>query len=641
MEQSDHRRVKFTGGFWRHFEEVNRTSTIPQNYQQFSETGRVDSLKLEWRKGQAKQPHKFWDSDVAKWMEAAAFSLMKTPDKELEATLDEIIGYITRGQMFDGYFNSFFQQCHPEERWNCLRLDHELYCAGHLIEAAVACHEATGNTRFLDAMCRFADYIDQTFGPEADGKIPGYPGHQEIELALVKLYRATGNEKYLGLSKFFIDERGTEPNFFTNERERNGIPPEQTWNLAYFQAHQPVREQQEAVGHAVRACYLYSGMADVARETNDQELAATCRRLWNDIVNTKMYITGGIGSCHHGETFSNAYDLPNEEAYAETCAAISLIFFAQRMFMMEKKGEYIDVLERALYNGASSGISLDGKSFFYVNPMASYPDGLMANGKKHIPRPEWFACSCCPPNVARLRASLGQYFYDCSDTGIRVNLYNTSTAALEIGGRHVELTQTTDYPWDGKISLELKLQEPMTFELALRIPGWCDNASLKLNERHMDLKPLLRDGYAYIKRSWNTGDQVELELPMPVKMIHAHPKVRHDCGRVALTRGPLVYCIEQHDNGPDLNAIELPESAEFTLARESGLLENALVLHADAFRIDQASWGEDLYSAKVPGKLPCRIKAIPYFCWGNRQFGEMLVWIRKGAVKELTLQVAE
>ncbi len=630
MEQSKHNSVKFTGGFWQHFEEVNRVSTIPQNYKQSSESGRIEAMKLQWREGMPNHPHHFWDSDVAKWMEAVAFSLMKTPDSQLEAQVEEVIDSIEQGQTSDGYYNSYFQQIAPANRWQDLRIKHELYCAGHLMEAAVAYYEATGKRRFLDIMCKYADYIDQTFGPESEGKVPGYPGHEEIELALVKLYQATGNKKYLNLSKFFVDARGQDPNYFIKEMETLGTRNVNSWTeMEYFQAHKSVREQDEAVGHAVRACYLYSGMADVARETKDEGLTGACRNLWNNIVSKKMYITGAIGSCYHGETFTNAYDLPNEAAYAETCASIALLFFSYRMFQMEKNGKYIDVLERALYNGASSGISLDGKRFFYVNPLACYPNGILSNGKKHIPRPEWFGCSCCPPNVARLRASLGQYFYDCSDSTIWVNLYNTSTADLEIAGNKIELVQTANYPWDGKVDLLVNVAEAAAFEIAVRIPGWCRDAVVKVNGGKIETKPLLKDGYVYIKRSWISGDKVELDLPMPVELIHANPKVRHDCGRVALTRGPLVYCIEQQDNGTDLNTIELPKSTGFSLENDAQLLDGAVTLSANATRIDESTWGDALYSTKEPETVECKLKAVPYFCWGNREFGEMLVWIRQ------------
>ena len=635
MEQAKHNKVKFTGGFWKHFEDINRVNTIPRSYEQCHDTGRIDALKLEWREGMPNKPHHFWDSDVAKWMEAASFSLMKRPDDKLEKQIDDIVNLIEKGQASDGYFNSYFQQIEPTSRWHDLRIKHELYCAGHLIEAAVAYYEATGKKSFINLICRYADYIDSVFGPEDENKIPGYPGHEEIELALVKLYNATNNEKYLKLSKFFIDERGKDPNYFIVEKDKYNLIP--LWeNLADAQAHIPVREQKEAVGHAVRAGYLYSGMADVFRETGDKTLFDTCRNIWENIIHKKMYITGGIGSCYDREDFTNNYDLPNEEAYAETCAAISLIFFAHRMFKVDKKSEYIDVLERALYNGASSGISLDGKNFFYVNPLASYPDGKLANGKKHEPRPDWFNCSCCPPNVARLRASLGQYFYDYNENTIWVNLYNNSTTEFALNETKVELIQTSEYPWDGKVLIEVNTVASSKFEIALRLPGWCSNPSIELNGDTIDLNKLSRDAYVYIERIWTSGDKIELDLPMPVEIVRANPKVRHDCGRIALTRGPIVYCIEEEDNGKDLNAVELlSESHNFETKYEKNLLDGIVAIYADAQKVSQDKWDGSLYSTQVPEMETCKIKAIPYYAWGNRKFGEMLVWIRESKTKSI------
>jgi DUF1680 family protein len=499
------------------------------------------------------------------------------------------------------------------------------------MEAATAYYEATGKDRFLNLMCRYADLIIDLFGRNA-GQIPGYPGHQEIELALVKLFHVSGERKYLELSRYFINERGREPNYFRTELERltgHTMLPEHR-GMEYFQAHKPVREQDEAVGHAVRALYLYSGMADIAREYSDGDLLRACKKLWSNVVDQKMYVTGAVGSCHQGETFTDAYDLPNEEAYAETCASIALIFFAWRMFGIEKDARYIDVLERALYNGASSGTSLDGERFFYVNPLACSPEGTLANGEKHQPRSEWFTCSCCPPNVARLRASLGQYFYEVDGDNLWVNLYNDSCGDFEFNGTSVQLTQKTDYPWDGGITIELSPEQPVAFTLVLRLPDWCSSATLLVNGETTDYAPLLAKGYIRLSRTWKLGDTVELALDMPVRKLYAHPQVRHDNGRVALQRGPIVYCIEEVDNGPALNNVSLAPDAEFAIAREEGLLGGVVSLSAEAKRIDPSRWDGRLYSATAPEYVSCRIKAVPYYAWGNREFGEMLMWIREG-----------
>ncbi len=611
--------VNFSGGFWHSLTETNRNSTIPRCQQQCEETGRIDAMKLNWQEGKPNRPHIFWDSDVAKWLEAMAYSLQNHPDARMEQKLEEVIDLIGRAQGADGYFNSYFQQIELHKRWTDLTYKHELYCAGHLMEAAVAHYEATGSRKFLDIMCRYADYIDSVFGLE-EGKIKGYPGHEEIELALVKLADATGETKYLKLAKYFIDQRGQSPNYFEQEQQGKW---HDCFNPAYFQAHKPVREQYEAVGHAVRAVYLYSGMADVAARTNDAELLQACRKLWENIAAQKMYVTGGIGSCHHGETFTNAYDLPNEEAYTETCAAIGLVFFSWRMFLADKDSRYIDVLERSLYNGANCGISLDGKYFFYVNPLACYPDGTLANGRRHEPRPEWFSCACCPPNVARLRASVGQYFYEVEQDTVYVNLFNTGSAGLEVNGRAVRISQATNYPWDGDIAITV--ESDSRFKLAVRIPAWAREHRLKLNGQ--EIKAEMVKGYAVIDRAWNTGDKLELQMPMPVEFIYANPKVRHDAGRVAMQRGPLVYCIEEADNGGDLNAVSIDpaQTPEAIADRQFG---GTVLLKLKGSRLEQ--WNGELYRTQPPREKAVELTAIPYYCWGNRRFGEMLVWLRAG-----------
>ncbi len=617
MKTSQLKNVVFTNGFWKSVSEINRNATIPRCQQQCEETGRIDAIKLNWREGQPNRPHIFWDSDVAKWLEAAAYSLQTTPDQKLLQTIDNVIDLIGKSQKSDGYFNSYYQQFELHKRWTNLTFEHELYCAGHLMEAAVAHYETTGSRTFLDIMCRYADYIDSIFGVET-GKMQGYPGHEEIELALVKLHDATGNEKYLKLAKYFVDQRGTAPNYF--EKEQKGVWRD-CFSLPYFQAHKPVREQDEAVGHAVRAVYLYCGMVDVAVKTNDAGLLQACRNLWENIAFKKMYVTGAIGSCYHGETFTDAYDLPNEEAYAETCAAIGLIFFSWRMFQADKDSRYIDVLERALYNGANSGISLDGKYFFYVNPLACYPGGTLANGQRHVPRPDWFGCACCPPNVARLRASVGQYFYEVDGDTVYANLFNTNNAELEVGGQNVKISQTTNYPWDGNVTFAIN--GSVTFRLALRIPGWSREHQLLLNGKPADAKMV--KGYAIIERQWQSGDKLELLMSMPAEFIYANPKVRHDVGRVALQRGPIVYCLEEIDNGADLNAISI-DPAQTPELVNSGDFGGTVLLKLKGSRIEQ--WSNELYRAQPPQEKAVSLTAVPYYCWGNRKFGEMLIWLR-------------
>ncbi len=420
----------------------------------------------------------FQDSDVAKWLEAVGYLLETEADSELERVADNVIDLIARAQQQDGYLNTYYTVKEPDRRWTNLAECHELYSAGHMIEAAVAYYRATGKSKILEVACGIADNIDSVFGDEA-GKLRGYDGHQEIELALVKLYHVTGRERYLQLSKYFLDERGQQPpHFYDVEWEKRGKTHHWPDTMMveekdYSQAHLPVREQDKAEGHAVRLVYMCAGMADVAAETGDRELLEACRKLWKNIVSRRMYITGGIGSMARGEAFSLDYDLPNDTVYAETCASIGLIFFAQRMLQLEPKSEYADTMERALYNTVISGMSRDGKHFFYVNPLEVYPEACGKNKNyDHIKpvRQGWYGCACCPPNVARLLASLGQYIYTVQDKTVYTHLYVGGQAELVVGGKSIQLEQQTNYPWDGAVRFELTMDEAAQFTLALRIP---------------------------------------------------------------------------------------------------------------------------------------------------------------------------
>lgn len=578
----------------------------------------------------------FQDSDVAKWLEAVGYSLETHPDAELERTADEVIDIIEKAQQPDGYLNTYYTLKEPGKRWTNLRECHELYCAGHMMEAAVAYYKATGKRKLLDVMCRFADNIDSMFGPEPD-KLKGYPGHQEIELALVKLYRVTGNEKYLKLSKYFIDERGKQPYYFVLEWEKRGKtshwPMFDRFGNVYNQTHLPVRQQTTAEGHSVRAVYMYAGMADIAAETGDMELYEACRRLWDNIVSRRMYITGGIGSASHGEAFTFDYDLPNDTVYAETCASIGLVFFAHRMLQIEAKGYYADVMERALYNTVISGISMDGKRFFYVNPLEVWPEASEKNPvKRHVrvTRQKWFGCACCPPNVARMLTSLGEYIYTANEKAVYVNLYIGGEAQVELEGDKIKLTQETQYPWDEKVSIKISAQSAKEFSLALRIPGWCGNAKILVNGKEINAKAVLKDGYAVIDRIWSDGDHIELTMEMPVLRMKANPSVRADIGRVALQRGPVVYCLEEEDNGADLHEVILPEESGLKVEFDSELLGGISIITADAKRIKHVEWENELYKADTSLQvIPARIKFIPYYAWANRKPGEMTVWVRE------------
>ncbi|MBT3378843.1 MAG: glycoside hydrolase family 127 protein [Lentisphaerae bacterium] len=617
--------TRITGGFWQARIDVNRDVTLPLQHRHCKDTGRLDAFA--WEDGKPNQPHHFWESDCAKWIEAAAYSLVHNPDPELEAQVDAYAELLAESQCADGYLNSFYQRVRPNKRWTNLRDMHELYCAGHLMEGAVAYHEATGKRTLLDVLSRYADHIARMFGPE-EGKRRGYPGHEEIELALVKLYHATGNVKHLALAAFFVNERGTQPHYFDDEAKARGDEP-RTYhhgNYDYTQAHLPVRRQKTAEGHSVRACYLYAGMASVAAETEDEELFAACRRIWDNITQRRMYIHGGIGSSRFGERFSFDYDLPNEDAYAETCAAIALVFFAHRMLQIEPDSRYADVMERALYNGVISGVSLDGKRFFYDNFLASHPPYQRFNGQKSPERQEWFGCACCPPNLARLLASLNGYLYTQTDDAIWTHLYGTSEVTTKLANTPVTLTQTTDYPWDGDVVVEVAPERPATFTIALRKPAWCHEATVTVKGETVEGPD--ESGYIALRREWQQGDRIVLTLAMPVERIEAHPSVRHDAGRVALQRGPILYCLEEADNGKDLYDVLLPTDAELTAATSGSPFEGVPIITGPAKRRDTATWSDQLYRPAGTPLVETEITAIPYFLWANRGIGEMITWIQ-------------
>lgn len=608
--------VRLGDGFWAPRLRTNRERTIPHVYSQLRQTGRIDAFRLDWKPGTAPKPHIFWDSDVAKWVEGASYSLAIHPDPELEKLLDEVTGLIASAQQPDGYLNVFFTVVAPEKRWTNLREWHELYCAGHLLEAAVAHCQATGKRTLVDAMVRYAAHIGSVFGREP-GKKRGYPGHPEIELALMKLYRLTRDGRHLALAKYFVDERGQQPGYFDAElawREERNWP---VFPLDYYQAHLPLRQQTDAVGHAVRAMYLYSGAADVARETCDAELHAALDRLWESAAGRRMYVTGGIGSSSEGERFTRDYDLPNESAYAETCAAIALVFFAHRMLQFDCDGRYADVMERALYNGVLSGVSLDGTSFFYVNPLAS-------RGDHH--RQAWFDCACCPPNIVRLLPTIGGYVYSTARQALAVHLYVQSEANLTMpSGPPLSVSHETRYPWEGRVKLSVNPASPGEFTLRLRIPGWCRSHQLAVNGEQIRAR---RDrGYACITREWRPGDVVELDLAMPIEKMEAHPEVVADFGRVALQRGPIVYCLEDADHQVSVLELALPPRTRLTARHDPSLLGGVTVLEGEARRATPQRWRNALYRTSRSPRERAPLRAVPYCEWGNRAPGAMTVWI--------------
>jgi DUF1680 family protein len=578
----------------------------------------------------------FQDSDLYKWLEAVGFMLEVQPDADLEKIADDVIELIVKAQQPDGYLNTYFTLKEPNNRWTNLAECHELYCAGHLIEAGVAYYKSTGKRKLLDVCCRYADYVNTIFGKEA-GKLQGYDGHQEIELALVKLYEVTGDKSYLKLSQFFLDERGNKPSFYQQEydrREKKVHFPELdiVHNLAYSQAHLPVRKQDVAVGHAVRVVYMCTGMAHVAAVTQDEDLIEACRKLWSNIVHKQMYVTGAIGAMAYGEAFTSDYDLPNDTVYGETCASIGLIFFAHRMLEIEPKSEYADVMERALYNTVISGMAKDGKHFFYVNPLEVYPKANQTNKiYEHVKlqRQQWFGCSCCPPNIARLIASLNQYVYTFKDETLYTHLYIGGEADFVLDGQSVKVVQKSNYTMDGKVTFEvLTGADPVTFTLAVRVPEWCEQVTCVVNGDAVVFDGIV-DGYGKITRIWQVGDKIDLNLDMPVKPIHGHPLIRQNAGKIALQRGPFIYCMEEIDNGSNLHLLNIHSDEAFEVEYDVELLGGIHRITTTALRAEVPNGEESLYYRNKQWNLkPANSTFIPYYAWGNRGIGEMMVWVK-------------
>lgn len=631
--------VVFTDGFWSPRLKVMAEEVIPYQWKALNDqipgaeaSHAIENFRIAAGEAEgAFHGMVFQDSDVAKWLEAASYSLRYAPNPELERLMDEVVDLIGRAQREDGYLNTYFTVAAPERRWKDMTFGHELYSAGHLIEAAVAYYEATGKRKFLEIMGKYADLIHAVIGPNP-GQLRLYDGHEEIELALVKLYEATKDEKYLNLSKYFIDERGRQPSFLLDEPTFGGEAKDRWFQLDYHQAHAPVREQTAAEGHAVRAMYLYAAMADLARLTGDGSLKETLDELWRNVTARRMYITGGLGSQGHAERFTLDYDLPNDTAYAETCAAIGLIFWASRMLRLDPDARYADVMEKALYNGALSGISLDGTKYFYVNPLEVHPPTAQyRHDMRHVKteRVPWFGCACCPPNIARLVASLDRYVYTARGEDVYVHLYAGHQSTFVVQGVEVRLTMRTNYPWEGKVLIAAECKEPVSFNLFLRRPGWAKTAALAVNGERKDAGEMLEKGYIKIGRQWRSGDQIALEFPMPVRKMAAHPLVRENAGKVALQRGPLIYCLEEIDNGANLADIRLSDEAEFETEFCKDLLGGITVIRTEGYRTDPAEWDGELYREHSGRLKKTRLTAIPYAYWGNRKPGEMLVWIRQ------------
>jgi len=598
--------VRLTDTFWEPRRQINCTRTLPSQYQQCAETGRLDNFRRAAGLSHgAFQGRFFNDSDVYKWLEAAAWTLATVPDTRLQALVDEAIALIAAAQDTDGYLNTYFTGERIPERWTNLAVMHEFYCAGHLIQAAVAHHRATGSRALLDVAIRFADHIDGVFGA---GKRAGAPGHPEIEMALVELARDTGERRYLHLAQFFIAQRGQQPAVSCGRE--------------YCQDHEPFRDQRAVVGHAVRALYLYAGATDLYAETGDGAVWDSVTALWRDLQERKVYVTGGAGARYEGEAFGDAYELPNRRAYTETCAAIAHVMWAWRMLLVTGEARFADALETTLYNGVLSGLSLDGETYFYQNPLAD------RGGHRRQP---WFGTACCPPNIARLLAALPGYVYTTSDEGLWVHLYATGTATatlVEVGA--VTLRQRTDYPWDGAIALTVELAEAALFSLFLRVPSWAEGAGVTVNDEVIG-EPVQPGHYVEIRRRWARGDVVRLALPLPVRLVSSHPYVINNRDRVALLRGPLVYCLEAADHpGVDPWDLVLPTDAAWRVEREPDLLGGITVLRTDAFMRVDNGWEGRLYrpfDMRSPAPMRVPLTAIPYYAWANRAAGPMLVWL--------------
>ncbi len=612
--------VRIEDSFWSPRMETNRRVTVPFDFKKCEETGRISNFAKAagLEKGEFEGIY-FNDSDVYKIIEGAAYTLSLSPDPELEKYVDSVIDRIAAAQWEDGYLYTFYSvpEKQPGNRWTNIKDKHEMYCAGHFFEAAVAYYQATGKRKIFDVAVRLADHIASVFGP---GKRNDVPGHQEIEIGLVKLYRMTGEKKYLNLAKFFLDQRGN-----TAERKTYGT---------YHQDHMPVVEQTEAVGHAVRAGYMYSGMADVAALTGDPSYIKAIDRIWDNIVSKRMYLTGGIGSSRRGESFGENYELPNLTAYNETCAAIANAMWNHRLFLLHGDARYLDVLERVLYNGFLSGISFSGDLFFYPNPLES--DGIYKfNSGGTLTRQPWFDCSCCPSNVVRFLPSIAGTIYATRGRDVYVNLFIGSEASFGNGHR-MKIKQSSAYPWEGRIILEIEPEKAESFTLFIRIPGWAvnrpvpgdlyryldpDSAGVELSVNNEDVPLELENGFALLRRTWKSGDRVEIRLPMGVKRVVANENVREDLGKVALERGPVVYCLEGADHGGRVLDLALEDNAWLGTEFRQDLLNGVTVIRGTGYRRPGNGKSQETSSRRTD------ILAVPYYAWNHRGPGEMAVWM--------------
>jgi len=613
LKTLDIRAVTFDGGLWARRQAVNREAALPHGLRMLETAGNLDNLRIAaGRKTGRFRGRVFMDSDVYKWLEAAAFEIARVPSEELRTSSETLIELVAAAQGDDGYLNSYYTVAEPGRRWTDLAHGHELYCAGHLIQAAVAYRRATGDERLLTIARRFVDCIHAVFGP---GRRATTDGHAEIEMALVELYRETGERRHLDLAAFFLDQRG-----------RGRIGQNRYDSPAAFQDRVPVREATTVEGHAVRALYLTTGAADLYLETGETPLLETLTRQWQDMVESKLYITGGVGARHLAESFGQPYELPSDLAYGETCGGIASIMWSWRMLLATGHARYADLIERTLYNAVLAGVSLTGEQYFYVNPLASNGEAEHLH-RGGCQRKAWHFVACCPPNVMRLLASLGHYVATGDASGLQIHQY----AAAHVVAPDVALRMETAYPWDGRVRLTLEETSARPWTLALRVPGWCTGASVRVNGRETT-SSATPSGYLRLERAWTRGDVVELDLPMPAQCVAAHPWIESTRGCVAIELGPLVYCIEQADHpGTRIADLEIDAAAPLQSAWEPDTLDGVTVIRARGWEVDTSAWRHRLYrplgSAPPGPRRPVTLNAIPYYAWANREPGAMRVWI--------------
>jgi len=646
LEEIPLKNVEIDDKFWNKRLESNWKVTLDHLYLLLEKSGRIDNFRIAAGGKNGDYNGVFFnDSDVFKWLESACYTLINYPDLQLKERLENLVSLIANAQQEDGYLNTYFIVVEPEKKWTNLGMMSELYCAGHLFQAAVAHFQATEKDDLLKVAVKLADHIDQIFRKNGRN---GIPGHEGIEMALIELFRITGKRDYLLLAKYFIDNRGREDSFFKKEietlNERAGYSFEEeienyqvmnveklykqffldkngNYSGTYAQDHQPVRKQNKVVGHAVRAMYLYCGMTDLALESGEKELIAALMKLWSNMNEKKIYITGGIGSSHNNEGFVEEYFLPNREAYAEACASVGSIMWNQRMLKMTGEARFADLIERVLYNALLAAVSLTGDKFFYVNPLAS-------TGDHH--RKGSFNVLCCPPNISRFLASLQKYIYLISSNEIFINLYISGKVSFFLKSKKaITLEQSSNYPWDGKVKIRVNLEQPEEFGINLRVPDWCKRAILTINGEKTDISGLIEKGYVKLERRWKPGDEIKLKLAMPINRVVSHPAITENIGRIAIQRGPLIYCLEEADNLVPLDQLMIVEQG-FSFYYDNSFLNGAVIIEGKCKIPDLNSWQTGLYQNKeMISYKNIKFKAIPYYLWDHRQPGEMIVWVRE------------